>query len=176
MDEIFLNGISKCGFEAKMIRFTIAGSRVVETSNLFFVKYVTETVRKCTSHVQPSLRKLREPISGDFFSFANSSMPCTYRFFLLQLQFAKASTAIFQTNLFTATDILIKLPPVPTQKNVVKTDMATVASTNLYFKVRPVVQGQLQGGEGGAGLFEFVDSYASPIPSVILAKLKPEYY
>ena len=37
MDEIFLNGISKCGFEAKMIRFTIADSRVVETSNLFFV-------------------------------------------------------------------------------------------------------------------------------------------
>lgn len=74
MDAIFLKGISKCGFEVKMIRFTIAGSRVVETSNLYvfrvvvsFVKYVTETVRKCASHVQPSLRKLRESISVDFF-------------------------------------------------------------------------------------------------------------
>lgn len=85
-------------------------------------------------------------------------MPCTYRFFLLQLQFAKASKAVFQTNLSTAMGILIKIPPVPTQKNVVKTNLTSVASTNLFFKVRPVVQGQLQGGEGGAGLFEFGDS------------------
>ena len=54
--------------------------------------------------------------------------------------------------------------------------MKAVASTNLYFKVRSVVQGQLQGGECVAGLFEFVDSFASTIPSVIIAKLKSENY
>lgn len=73
--------------------------------------------RKCN----PSPRKPREPISGAFLSFANSSMPCIHRFLsLLQLQYAKASTAIFQTTQSTAMDILDTTPPVPTIKNVVK--------------------------------------------------------